>query len=646
MKRIYKYILWCAVMTGGASLTSCNYLDIVPQETAKEEDAFASPQAALNFLYSCYSYMPAQENSHVYVPYGNSAEIVACFNGEPIKPYYQGSYSASNLGGVDDTYGKMYKGIKQCYMLKDGIGQTPGLSKEIMDDYINQADFLIAYYHSVLLQFYGPIILVKETPDMNTPVDKFLPRSPYDECATWIAQKFQEVSAKLPAHRSKDEYGLATSVAAKALRSRVLLYAASPLFNGNSAYYSDFVNKDGTQLIAQTFDVNKYKIAADAAREAIEFAEKEGHHLYTMEDCQVGATDNAYPKDDIQRQLRLCTCDKYGTQEVLWANTRREAYLSVQGKSMPFLSFGGGYSPTLAMVERFYTENGLPIDEDPEYEYDQRYQTTELRDDNKGEGKTLKLHDKREPRFYAWISFHNGFYEVNTEKIVPDGTPGVTYQKKMDRSNGKGQRWLTQYKVNDNSGRTNRGNNYSTSGYLNKKGVHPGCSARKADAAPTKMYPTPIIRLAELYLNYAEACVGYGDAGYIADGMKKLNEVRKRAGIPDVLDSWKNAKHPLTTYGTGGVDSQLMHIVQRERMIELYMEAQSFWDIRRWKLGEEYFSSKPQGLNTLAATDDEFFKVTTFDNFIREFHTPKNYLMPIPSGQVSINDKMVQNPGY
>mgnify|MGYP000308498793 CR=1 FL=1 len=77
----------------------------------------------------------------------------------------------------------------------------------------------------------------------------------------------------------------------------------------------------------------------------------------------------------------------------------------------------------------------------------------------------------------------------------------------------------------------NRGNNYSPTGYLNKKGVHPGSAARKSDNVPSLRYPLPIIRLGELYLDYAEACVGYGDASYVAEGMKKLNVIRERAGI-------------------------------------------------------------------------------------------------------------------
>jgi len=434
MKKIYNILL--SFVFAGCLLGSCDYLDIVPNETANEEDAFASEQAALNYLYSCYSFMPAYQNSHTFIGYAGD-EIVSCFNGEPIKLYFQGGYTSGNIGNVDATYSNMYKGIRQCYLLKKNIASVPGLSDDKINDFANQADFLIAYYHSVLMQHYGPIILVKELPDMNTPYDKMAARSPYDECVDWISEQFRIVSEKLPTERMGSSYGLATSVAAKALRARLLLYAASPLFNGNSEYYSDFANNDGTLLMSQTYSKEKYKVAADAALEAINFAEDHGYRLYYVGDDAIGTATYPYPKDPIQRQLRLTYLDKNGTKEVLWANTRLEEMYSIQNKSIPYLSFGGGYGPSLTMVERFYTENGLPIDQGPTYDYENRFQTTILDDDTRGEGITLKLNDHREPRFYAWISFHNGFYECQTENVVADGTKGITYQDKMDRSDRK-----------------------------------------------------------------------------------------------------------------------------------------------------------------------------------------------------------------
>ena len=144
MKKIYNILL--SFVFAGCLLGSCDYLDIVPNETANEEDAFASEQAALNYLYSCYSFMPAYQNSHTFIGYAGD-EIVSCFNGEPIKLYFQGGYTSGNIGNVDATYSNMYKGIRQCYLLKKNIASVPGLSDDKINDFANQADFLIALYN-------------------------------------------------------------------------------------------------------------------------------------------------------------------------------------------------------------------------------------------------------------------------------------------------------------------------------------------------------------------------------------------------------------------------------------------------------------------------------------------------------------------
>ncbi|UVV58366.1 RagB/SusD family nutrient uptake outer membrane protein [Bacteroides thetaiotaomicron] len=88
-----------------------------------------------------------------------------------------------------------------------------------------------------------------------------------------------------------------------------------------------------------------------------------------------------------------------------------------------------------------------------------------------------------------------------------------------------------------------------------------------------------------------------------------------------------------------------MKIVRQERMIELYQENHNFWDIRRWKMADTYFNVKVRGLNILAETLEDFAKIVEIQDK-RTFDAPRQYLMPIPAGEVSKNPNMVQNPGY
>lgn len=105
-------------------------------------------------------------------------------------------------------------------MFRNPLDKNPELNNEQKKDYNAQIDFLLAYYHFLLYRCYGPISLIKEEPNIQATQDQFVSRTPLDECTTWIADKFDEAAKNLPEHRaSKSEFGLATSVAAKALKA-------------------------------------------------------------------------------------------------------------------------------------------------------------------------------------------------------------------------------------------------------------------------------------------------------------------------------------------------------------------------------------------------------------------------------------------
>lgn len=420
-----------------------------------------------------------------------------------------------------------------------------------------------------------------------------------------------------------------------AIRARLLLYAASPQFNGGEKFkslYENFKNPDGTQLISTTYDPTKWITAAQACKEAINWAKEANYDLYT---ANANSLPN-YPEpvDLIQRSLRLTFIDKDNTPEVIWAFCTRESSNSdLQGKTIPRLSTTayGGVAPTLKQVERFYTENGLPIEVDPTYDFPNRYNIATFpveENDKNGEGESLKLHMNREPRFYAWIAFHNGYYEVSGE----DDRKEFSYAPVWKRGKDKKYKQLVQFMKTQNMGITND-NKYGTkTGYLNKKGAHPGTSASKSTGFKVINYPWPMVRLAELYLNYAEACVECND---LPEAKRYLNYVRGRAGIPTVEESWDGIAE-LT-------QNKLREIVRQERLIELYMENHNFWDIRRWGIAET-LGEQPKGLSVQAKTITEFAKPVSVD--VQRRFIPAHYLMPLPISEINKNPNMVQNPGY
>lgn len=611
--------------------TACNFLDIVPDEIGTEEDAFKDTRAAERYLYACYSYIPNPRSGTSSLDLLTGDEVVTAFEHETFANFPKGNYTANNP--VISYWSTLFMGIKQCYILKNNIHKVPAMPEADKKDYMAQADFLIAYYHYLLLRCYGPIILIKEEPLLTTPPDEFLPRSGYDECVEWIAGKFDEAAKALPDSRMGIRLGLATSNAAKSIKSRMYLYAASPLFNGNSAFYADFKKADGTPLISNEYSASKWIKAKEMAKEAIDAAEKSGYRLYASSD----AVDPSMPepKDPTVRTLRFNILDK-ANKETIWAETREEGNFSIQGKSRPWWlrrSFNG-ICPTLAMLDRFYTENGLPIDQDPSFKYESRFTIENFPDGNiHGEGQTSYMNLHREPRYYAWISFHGGYYEC-LGNATGNATDKWAYLPQYKRGVNEAK-LVTFFKRYDNCGRQERTNNFSYGGFLNKKGVSPRSSVSD-NSSVNVAYPWPIIRLAELYLNYAEACV---ETNELEEAKKYINKIRERAGIPSLEDAWGSIGVPLT-------QEKMREIVRQERMIELYLENHNFWDMRRWLLAATNFSKTPQGLNTMGTSMEAFSRKTDLTTVVRNFVSPTHYLMPIPYSEVQRNINLIQNPGY
>jgi len=154
-------------------------------------------------------------------------------------------------------------------------------------------------------------------------------------------------------------------------------------------------------------------------------------------------------------------------------------------------------------------------------------------------------------------------------------------------------------------------------------------------------YPFPMMRLADLYLMYAEAL--NESAGPSADVYTYLDLIRKRAGLKGVRESWTNySMNP----GKPNTKEGLRQIIQRERNIELSFEGSRFWDLRRWKLAAQELNKNITGWDRTQLKDypELFYTVNTF--YRQRFIAPRDYFWPIREGNLLINPNLVQNPGW
>lgn len=444
MKRFKNILIALSIV----SLAGCDYLDIVPDEQTTEFNMYETPAAAKNYLNACYGYIPnARGSDAIDKMTGGEIAVADEAKTEAFK-FARGYYSPSAPSLAKTYWESCYNGIRTCWQFLSVVDKTPNITEENLTYYKAEARLLIAYYHWLILRAFGPAMILDHVYETTTPYSEYPERSTYDKCVEFIDGQIEIALKDLKEEQffETNDYGRLTRYCALALRSRMYLYAASPLFNGNSEFYSNFKNSAGEHLISQEYSVEKWKKAAEVTLDAINQMESVGFRLYTKDDA--GAATAARPgmNNLYERAVRYAFIDNDGfNPEVIWGDTRQETAYMVSNQSTPYQQrHDNGHknswsliAPTLETVERFYTENGLPIDQDPAFDYQSRYDISLMTAKNYTidpdylagcpaqaikayaagapllNDTVLNLHLGREPRFYAWIGFHNGPFEIS-----------------------------------------------------------------------------------------------------------------------------------------------------------------------------------------------------------------------------------------
>ena len=416
--------------------------------------------------------------------------------------------------------------------------------------------------------------------------------------------------------------GRITRPIALATKAEVLVWAASPLFNGNPDYLN-FKDKRGVQLVPAEKDNTKWERAATAIKEAIETCEAAGHGFYeyipprTMSD-----------QTKLSFELRGAVTEKFN-KEIVWPSTQDVS--SLQLLAMPHLVLGNlgnkgnELCASLKIAEQFYTQNGIPIDEDPAWDYQNRYKTQEAGVDHmfyiKTGETTAKLNFNREPRFYASLGFDRGIFEGS----------GQTEELNF---------WYLQVRKSEIAGFRGSGE-YIPTGYFMKKLINAETVTGTATTSTYsgKRYSFPIIRMSGLYLLYAEA-LNEAKSTPDEEVYKWIDKVRERAGLKGVVESWKKSTKP----DKPSTQEGMREIIHQERLIELAFEGQRFYDLRRWKKALKYLNEPIQGWDYKGETTDTYYTVSTYMN--TRIFTMKDYLWPIKVSTLINNSNLVQNPGW
>ncbi|GAA6424330.1 RagB/SusD family nutrient uptake outer membrane protein [Bacteroides fragilis] len=551
---------------------------------------------------------------------GMCDELVVGFGNS--SKYNNSDRNAANMGF--HRYGDCYKYIRQAniFLQKAHPIMTTGTQgDQLLEDELTQMKanvrFMRAFYHYLLFEQYGPIILVKDK-IYNATEDQDVPRNTVDEVIEYIDSELTAVASELtqePIFEDKDYRAWPTKGVALAVRAKLWLYAASPLLNGGYREALSVTNPDGTRLFPD-YDAGKWEKALAACKDFIDYAEAGRYELYKEYKDDNGAVID--PDKSVYNLFQ-----KY-THEIIWATANND-WGGMNGDAFdrriaPRCEKNGLGSTgvTQELVDAFYMKDGFPVSATAYLPQSTLYQeegygTYKDQNDNFSKKYTnvtvSNRYLNREPRFYNTVFFNGRQWPVSCNQVLfyNGGNSGVQ----------EGQATLT--------------------GYMLFKRFNRSVSLTNPGVA-SQFRPSIIFRLADFYLMYAEAAneVNPNDARVL----KYLNLVRERAGLPDI--------ETLNPAIRGNQELQRAAI-QRERQIELATEGQRYFDVRRWmiadKNGEGRQNGYVHGMNVRGESNDkeDFNRIVEASQIV---FNRKMYLYPMPDSEMRKTKNLVQNPGW
>ncbi|MCX2495855.1 RagB/SusD family nutrient uptake outer membrane protein [Pedobacter sp. PF22-3] len=529
----------------------------------------------------------------------------------------------STLGWVDDTwaYKQMYNRIRACNITIEKItsGDNGLSSQSLKDQLLGEAYFLRAYYYQQLLRYYGAVPLITKIYVLDDNYN--VKRNTYEECVNFIVKDCDEAS-RLLTGKTLDK-GRTTATAALALKSRVLIYAASDLHDrakltskitGIAAQKLDFLS------YASGSQADRYRLAQTAAKAVMDLGT--GYKLNLSAPASVADGQLNYKSIAMGGASKAPGIDATAASDLIFAR-----YFIIQNNIKHAQQNGpNGYHNWAGN-----TPIGLLVD-DYEMKDGSKFSWTNTT-------QKANPYQDRDPRFYATILYDGAGWKPR-DKASGNVDPASQIQTGI-------------YDLMDNSGRIDfkgldtrassiENWNGSWTGYYYHKFIDPDPTI--VDASMSQNVPWPFFRYTEAVFNYIEASIELGE---LNNATTWLNKIRFRAGMPAV-----------TATDQDGLRAAYRH----ERRIEMAYEEQRYHDARRWLIANETLGRK----TTYIKVTGKFKAGKTmsapyhYDNTVYDYtYTPvtenaqenrswdnKLYFRPFSRDEVNKNNLLEQNPGY
>lgn len=586
MKSIIKYIL-TSILFLHASSCNTDFLNVEPQDRMTDAAVWSDPNLVEAFVNEMYRGLNhglrelmagslADESQFIH-NYGSTQVVQSNLTPSDIGSWNRGDFS-------EFRWIELYSRIRQINMFFENIDKVPFDNESWRERLKGEAHFLRGYFYHNLVRLHGGVPIVERTFKLTD--DFLVTRNTLAESIQFIVDEADTAADLLPlTHESKD-IGRATKGAALALKSRMLLYAASELYN-NPSWAPGYAN---TELIAYTSGdrTAKWQAARAAAKAVIDLG------IYSLQDTGNPVKD--YTDLFLMKDSKEAIFSRYFIKSRGW-----------QDGALPGLANGpngyhnwGGNTPIQELVDDYEMEDGT------------RFNWSDA-------DQAAAPYENRDPRFYASILYDQAPWRPrpsDTKKMDPEGkviirsvetAPGV-WTPGLDTRKGPVEDWNGGY-----------------SGYYLRKFIDPNVVHEYAAAGGNQEAPWHFFRLGEIYLNYAEACLALNDED---EARKYINMLRERAGMPDITE-------------TGPA---LVARYRNERRIELAFEQHRYFDVRRWMIAPQVLNRNASGIIIEDPLSGPVrYTVSKVQN---RAWNDKMYFLPILQDEMTRNKNLVQNPLY
>lgn len=623
MSKLKKFLY---IVLLGSITMSCNddFVNTRPLGEVSEESVWSDGALSQAFIFEVYNGFGV---GGFYEQQMASMTDEALFThpGRGINTVTEARVNDAEQGYIMDTYkyDEMYRRIRATNIAIQNLRDPKFDNPALADQLLGEAYFLRAYYYHQLVRLHGAVPLIDIVYKLGDE-GYAKERNTFEECVDFIVKDCDSAAFLLDGVARTD--GRANEVAALALKSRVLTYAASDLYdNATAKSKSSVINVyQSPQYIGYTSGnrADRWKKAKDASKAVLDRAEHSYKlNLEAAEEAEQGK--NNYIAIAMAGGSKVADAD--GKRDLILGRffsdlkDERGSWVGRDNGPNGYHNWAGN-TPTQLLVDDYEMIDGSRFNWENEAHKTAPYQN-------------------RDPRLYASILYDGAEWKPRTDDVKGRDPHNQIQTGQYEVTNASGVK-VVQFGLDTRNSPIEDWNG-SYTGYYYRKFVD--ADPAIVDQNTRQFIPWPLLRYTEAVLNYVEACIELGEE---TEARLWLNKVRYRAGMPAVNDS----------------GNALMARYRNERRIELAYEEHRYFDVRRWMIAPETLGRKVttikiegklkpgKSVSVYKYDQDNYtytYAVNTIDPGIENrMWNDKMYFTSFHRDEMNRNTELEQNPGY